>query len=96
MILGNCPTDGLDDTMLTAEKEYSIYFTEQQKKTTSLCVRNVPNDFLVDNLKKTGLFRYVYDVSLWDLIMMFDIIMSMMLDYGSIDAESHKWKVISV
>ena len=32
LILGKGPTDGLDDTTLTAEKEYSINFTEQQKK----------------------------------------------------------------
>ena len=32
LILGKGPADGLDDTMLTAEKEYSINFTEQQKK----------------------------------------------------------------
>ena len=28
LILGNGLTDGLEDTMLTAEKEYSINFTE--------------------------------------------------------------------
>ena len=32
LILGKGPADGLDDTMLTAEKEYSINFTEQQRK----------------------------------------------------------------
>ena len=31
-ILSKVPTDGLDDTTLTAEKEYSNNFTEQQKK----------------------------------------------------------------
>ena len=30
--LGKGPTDGLYDTTLTTEKEYSIDFTEQQKK----------------------------------------------------------------
>ena len=34
LILGKRPTDALDDTTLTAEKEYSINFTEQQKKFT--------------------------------------------------------------
>ena len=29
-ILSNGPTDGLDDTPLAVEKEYYIYFTEQQ------------------------------------------------------------------
>ena len=32
LILGKGPTDGLDDTMLTEEKEYSINFTERDKK----------------------------------------------------------------
>ena len=31
LILNKSPTDCLDDTMLTAETEYSINFTEQQK-----------------------------------------------------------------
>ena len=30
LILGKSPTNGLDDTALTAEKEYSMNFTEQQ------------------------------------------------------------------
>ena len=32
LILGKNPTYGLNDTELTAEKEYSINFTEQHKK----------------------------------------------------------------
>ena len=32
MILGEGPTNGLDGTLITAEKEYSINFGEQQKK----------------------------------------------------------------
>ena len=32
LILGKISMDGLDETMLSAEKEYSINFTEQQKK----------------------------------------------------------------
>ena len=32
LILCKVPNDGLDDTTLTAEKEYSVNFTEQQKK----------------------------------------------------------------
>ena len=35
LILGKGLTDGLDDTLLTAEKEYSMNFTEQQNK---LCI----------------------------------------------------------
>ena len=32
LILGKGATDGLDDTMLTAEKEFYICFTEQKEK----------------------------------------------------------------
>ena len=32
LILGESPTQGLDDTILTAEKKYSINFTENRKK----------------------------------------------------------------
>ena len=32
LILGNSPTDGLDDTTLTAKAEYSISLDEQQNK----------------------------------------------------------------
>ena len=32
MILGDGPTQGSDDTTLTAKKEYAINFNEQQKK----------------------------------------------------------------
>ena len=36
LILGEGPTQGLDDTALTAEKRYSINFTESRKK---FCLR---------------------------------------------------------
>ena len=32
LILGNDPTQGLDDTTLNAEKEYSMNFSERHKK----------------------------------------------------------------
>ena len=32
LVLGKVPTDGLNDTTLTPENEYSINFTEQQNK----------------------------------------------------------------
>ena len=32
LILGKAPMQGLDDTTLTAEKEYAINFSEKQKK----------------------------------------------------------------
>ena len=30
---------------------------------TPLCLRNISNDWTVDNMKKTGLSRYLYDFS---------------------------------
>ena len=38
LILGKSPKNGLDDTWLTAEKEYAITFTEQQKKFCLVCI----------------------------------------------------------
>ena len=32
LILGNGPTQGLDDTAFTSEKEFSINFTESREK----------------------------------------------------------------
>ena len=32
VIFGKCPSQGLDNTTTTAEKEYAINFSEQQKK----------------------------------------------------------------
>ena len=32
LVLGEVPAQGLDDTTLTAEKKYSINFTESRKK----------------------------------------------------------------
>ena len=32
LIFGKSPSERLDDTVLTGDKEYSIYFTEQRKK----------------------------------------------------------------
>ena len=80
---------------MSVEKEYSINFTEHDKKfclslhyngensylyvncteiikykakdseivATPLCLGNISKDFLVDNMKKTGLNRFVYDFS---------------------------------
>ena len=41
LILGTGPADGLDDTTSTAEKKYSLNFTEQQKK---FCLRLLYNE----------------------------------------------------
>ena len=93
-ILGRGVAQGLEHTR-SAEKTYSINFTENNKKfclslhynggnccllvngievcrfkakdseivATPLCLGNIPIDWTVDNVKTTGLNRYVYDFS---------------------------------
>ena len=89
------PTQGLDNTRLTAEVDYSINCTEQEKKfclslyyngSTSylfvngvkiyqirakdsqlvlhpMCLGNISQDFLIDNMIDTGLNGYFYNFS---------------------------------
>ena len=49
LILGEGPTKGLDDTTLTAEKKYSINFTEHNKKFCLSLHYNGPNSYLFVN-----------------------------------------------
>ena len=94
LILGKSTTDGLDDATITAGTEYSINFTEQDKKIwlfesilqwkqfffnrvkigqfkvksfeiheSPLCLGNISKGFSVDNMKKLGLYGYVYGFS---------------------------------
>ena len=107
LILGKGPAQGLDGTTLTAEKFYSINFTENNKKfclslhyngansylfvtvteihkfkakdseivAIPLCLGNISKDFIIDNMKKTGLNRYVYDFSVdYDAVALDDIL----------------------
>ena len=94
LILGIGPTQGLEHT-LTAEKMYSIKFTEKNKEfclslhyngangylfvnstevyrfkakdskivARPLCLGNISKAWSTDNMKKTGLNGYVYDLS---------------------------------
>ena len=94
LILAKGPTQGLEHTM-SAEKMYSINFTQHNKKfclsfhyngensylfvngteihkfkaknseivATLLCLGNTSKDCSVDNMRKTGLNRCVYDFS---------------------------------
>ena len=40
-----------------------------------MCVGNISKDFSVDNIKKTGLYRYVYDFSVdYDTIAVDDLL----------------------
>ena len=107
LIIGEGFTEGLEDTTLTAEKKYSINFTEHNKKfflslhydvanshlfvkgveiikfkakesdivATPLCLGNISKDFSVDNMKKMGLNRFIYDFSVnYDVIAVDDIL----------------------
>ena len=49
LILGEGPTQGLDDTTLTAEKKRSINFTESRKKFCLALHYNVANIYLFVN-----------------------------------------------
>ena len=89
LILVEGPIQGLHDTTLTAEKKYSINFTESSKKyCLSLHYNGANNysfakgveihrfkDVSVDNVKKTGLNGYVYYFSVdYDAIVVADIL----------------------
>ena len=79
LILGKGPTQGLGEHSLTAEKMYSVNFTDNGDKyclslhyngaSGYLFVNGVEiikfkaKDWSVDNMKDTGLNRYVYDFS---------------------------------
>ena len=105
LIIDKDPTQGVEHT-LSAEKMYSINFTENNKTfcfsfhyngansylfvnsrefykfkvkdaeivATPLCLENISTDWVVDNLKKTGLNKYVYDFSGdYDAIAVYDM-----------------------
>ena len=93
LVLDEGIAQGLDDTRLTAEKKYSVDFTENNRKiclslhyngansyflvnsadiikfkakgseivSYPLCLGNIPKDFSVDNILRTGLNGYFYD-----------------------------------
>ena len=52
LILGDGPTQGLDDTMLTAEAIYSINFTQSNRKFCLNFHYNGSNSFLFVNATK--------------------------------------------
>ena len=49
-VLGKGPTQGLDDTAITAGAKYSINFSKSQIK---FCFGNVSRDFTANKMKKT-------------------------------------------
>ena len=106
LILGKGPTQELEHT-LSAEKRYSINFTENNKKfclslhyngaisylfvnrteiikfkakdseivAPPTCLGNISINWSIDNIKRTGLDRYVYDFSVgYDAIAADDIL----------------------
>ena len=97
LILDKGPTQGLEHT-LSAEKMYSINFTENNKTfclslhysganiyllmvakdseivASLLCLGNNSKDLTIDNIKKTGLNRYIYDFSAAYVIPVDDIL----------------------
>ena len=112
LILGKGPTQGLENK-LSAEKMYSINFTENSKKfclslhyngansylfvngteiikfkakdsqkvATPLFLGNISKYFTVDNMKKTGLNRYVYAFSVdCDAIAVDDILDTLLIN----------------
>ena len=52
LILGEGPTQGLDDTILTTEAKYPIDFTQPRKKLALSLPYNESNSFLFANATK--------------------------------------------
>ena len=59
LILGNGPTNSLDDTMMTKEKEYFINFTEQQKKFCLSLHYNGMNSYIFVNSVEICKFKAI-------------------------------------
>ena len=57
LIIGEGPTQGLDGTMLTAEKKYSVNFTENSKKCCLSLHYNRVNSYLIGNRKEIHKFK---------------------------------------
>ena len=57
LILGEGPTQGLDDTTLTAEAKYRINFTQSGKRFTLSLYYNGSNSFLFVNATKIYMFK---------------------------------------
>ena len=57
LILGEGPIQGLDDTTLTAEAKYPIYFTQPRKRFVFILYYNGRNSFLFVNTTKIYQFK---------------------------------------
>ena len=60
LILGKSPADGLDDTSLTAEKEYSINFAITQKKFCLSLHSNSRNSYIIVSSVEIYKFKVKY------------------------------------
>ena len=56
-VLGERPTQGLDDTTLTAEAKYPVNFTQPRKRFVSSLYYNGNNSFLSVNATKICQFK---------------------------------------
>ena len=63
-ILGEGPTQGLDDTTLTAEAKYSINFTQSGKRFVLSLHYSGSNSFLFVNATKVYIYliKYVFQI----------------------------------
>ena len=57
LILGICPTQGLDDTTLTVEAQYSVNFSRSNRKLCLSLYYNGNNSFLFVNDTKIYQFK---------------------------------------
>ena len=64
LILGQGPTQGLDDTTLTAEAIYSINFTRPNKRFVLSMHYNGSNSFLFVNATKIAQCKVIFQKSL--------------------------------
>ena len=64
LILGQGPTQGLDDTTLTAEALYSINFTRPNKRFVLSMHYNGSNSFLFVNATKIAQCKVIFQKSL--------------------------------
>ena len=60
LVFGEGPTQGLDDTTLTAEAKYPIYFKQSQKRFVLSLLYNGSNCFLFVNATKIYHFKAKY------------------------------------
>ena len=69
VILGEGPTQGLDDTTLTAEEKYPIHFTQSRKRFVVSLHYSGNNSFLFVNATKIYQFKAknseINDYALW-------------------------------